>query len=77
VRNRKAKVEDRLVNQVRSAEAKLQRVFDRAEKVMDEIMKSKLDSQDKLDLFVAYRDYWADSQYALAKKYPYLKAEHL
>ena len=54
---------------------KLDRLQNRIEKVLEELMKSKLGSKDKAELYRIHCNFISDIQYHLEKQYPYLKEE--
>jgi len=56
-------------------EMKLDRLQNRIEKVLEELMKSKLGSKDKAELYRIHCNFISDIQYHLEKQYPYLKEE--
>jgi hypothetical protein len=52
---------------------KLDRLQNRIEKVLEELMKSRLGSEDKAELYGICCNFMSDIQYHLEKQYPYLK----
>lgn len=54
---------------------KLDRLQNRMEKVLEELMKSRLRSKDKAELYGIYCNFINDICDDLEKKYPYLKGE--
>ena len=54
---------------------KLDRLQNRIEKVLAELMKSKLRSKDKAELYGVYCSFISDVCHHLEKQYPYLKEE--
>jgi hypothetical protein len=55
-------------------EMKLDRLQNRNEKILEELMKSKLRSEDKAELYGTYCNFISDIRYHLEKQYPYLKS---
>ena len=54
---------------------KLDRLQNRMEKVLEELMKSKLRSKDKAELYGIHCNFISDVRDDLEKKYPCLKGE--
>ena len=52
---------------------KLDRLQNRIEKVLEELLKSKLGPEDKAELYGICCNFMRDIQYHLEKQYPYLK----
>lgn len=54
---------------------KLDRLQNRIEKVLEELLKSKLRPKDKAELYGISCNFVSDIHYHLEKQYPYLKEE--
>ena len=61
------------MNESKAWEAKLERLLRRSEKVVTELMKSKLSRQDKIWLLDSYRSFTTGLITDVEKKYPSLR----
>jgi hypothetical protein len=66
---------DFLVTEMKRTDKKLDRLIKRNEKVMSEIMKSKLDEKQKIEQYDLYWHIIGGLCAHLEEKYPYLKTE--